>query len=156
MRHYFISDLILILAYCLMPNHYHLLVYLQAENVGNKVMQPFGTSYVKAVNRQQKRVGPLYQGPFKAKHVDSDAYLSHLTRYIHLNPVRAKLVDHPADWPYSSYGDYIGTRSGTLPHREYILSQFASPADYRDFVEGDNDPQDITFKRKLASYTMFD
>ncbi len=156
MRDYFISDLILILAYCLMPNHYHLLVYLRAEEVGNKVMQPFGTSYVKAINRQQKRVGPLYQGPFKAKHIDSDAYLAHLTRYIHLNPVRARLVDHPADWPYSSYSDYIGTRNGILPHPEFILSQFASPADYRDFVEGDNDPQDITFKQKLASYAIFD
>jgi len=156
MRQYFIPEIIIILAYCLMPNHYHLLVYLRGEDVGNKVMQPFGTSYVKAVNRQQKRVGPLYQGPFKARHVDSDVYLAHLTRYIHLNPVRARLVDHPADWPYSSYSDYIGTRNGTLPQTEFILSQFASQADYRDFVEGDNDPLDITFKQRLASYAVFD
>ena len=112
-----------------------------AEDIGNKVMQPFGTSYVKSVNKQQKRVGPLYQGPFKAKHVDNDAYLSYLTRYIHLNPVRAKLVKHPADWPYSSYSDYIGIRNGTLPQTDLILSQFATQADYRDFVEGDNEPR---------------
>lgn len=156
MRQYFNSDLIIILAYCLMPNHYHLLVYLRAENISNKVMQPFGTSYVKAINRQQKRVGPLYQGRYKAKNVDNDTYLAHLTRYIHLNPVRAGLVDHPADWPYSSYTDYIGTRSGTLPQTDLILSQFVSQAAYQTFVEGNNDPQEKTFRRNLTQYTVFD
>jgi putative transposase len=156
LRHYFKPAQIIILAYCLMPNHYHLLVYLLAENIGNTVMQPFGTSYVKAINRQQKRVGPLYQGPFKAKHVDNEAYLAHLTRYIHLNPVRAGLVDHPADWPYSSYTDYIGLRRGTLPQTELILSQFDSQADYQTFVEGDDEPQDLTFRQNLARYAVFD
>ena len=156
MRRYFQTDLLIVLAYCLMPNHYHLLVYLKAENISKKVMQPFGTSYVKAINKQQKRVGPLYQGPFKAKHVDSDAYLTHLTRYIHLNPVRAKLVDHPADWPYSSYNEYIGTRNGTLPQTDFILSQFASRDTYRGFVEGSSEPQSIDFQQKLASYAVFD
>ena len=113
MRRYFNPDVLSLLAYCLMPNHYHLLVYLKTENISKKVMQPFGTSYVKAVNKQQKRVGPLYQGPFKAKLVDNDTYLAHLTRYIHLNPVYANLVGHPADWPYYSYTEYVCVSQGT-------------------------------------------
>lgn len=156
MRQYFLPDLLTILAYCLMPNHYHILVWIKAHGIGNKVMQPFGTSYVKAVNKQQKRVGPLYQGPFKARHVDSDGYLAYVTRYIHLNPVRARLVDHPADWPYSSYNDYIGLRNGKLPQTDLILGQFPSRLAYRDFVESDSEPENIEFKRKLASYTVFD
>jgi putative transposase len=156
MRHYLQPELITVLAYCLMPNHYHFLVYLLTDDIGNKAMQPFGTSYVKAVNRQQGRVGPLYQGPFKAKHVDNDGYLAHLTRYIHLNPVRAGLVDHPADWPYSSYTDYVGLRNGTLPQTELILSQLPSRTDYQAFVEGDNEPQDLAFRRKLEHYAVFE
>ena len=156
MRQYFLPDLLDVLAYCLMPNHYHILVYLKTENISDKVMQPFGTSYVKAVNKQQKRVGPLYQGPFKARHVDSEDYLVCLTRYIHLNPVRARLVDRPAEWPYSSYCDYIGMRHGTLAQTGFILSQFVSYTAYRDFVEGGSEPRSLEFKQTLASYAVFD
>jgi REP element-mobilizing transposase RayT len=156
MRYYLQPEFLDIVAYCLMPNHYHLLVYLKTEAISIKVMQPFGTSYVKAVNKQQKRVGPLYQGPFKARHVDTDGYLTHVTRYIHLNPVRARLVEHPADWPYSSYNDYIGLRQGTLPKTDIILSQFASREAYREFVEEVSEPRDREFRQKLELYTMFD
>ena len=156
MRHYFNPELLSILAYCLMPNHYHLLVYLKSNDISKKVMQPFGTSYVKAINKQQGRVGPLYQGPFKAKLVDSDAYLAHLTRYIHLNPVQADLADHPADWPYSSYSDYVGVRNGTLPQTAFILSQFASREAYGNFVEGEHEPKNLAFERKLALYSVFE
>ena len=100
-------------------------------------MQPFGVSYSKAINKQQKRVGPLYQGPFKAKHVDQEGYLLHLSRYIHLNPVEAGLVKSPEQWAYSSYRDYIGLRKGTLAKPEIVLSQFTSPDEYRGFVESE-------------------
>ena len=139
LRHYFQPELIDIIAYCLMPNHYHLLVYLRIDELSEKVMQPFGVSYTKAINRQEKRVGPLFQGPFKARHVDREAYLLHLSRYIHLNPVAAGLVESPAEWPYSSYRDYIGIRHGTLPQPDVILAQFNSPTEYQRFVEGVDD-----------------
>ncbi len=139
LRKYCQPDFIDIIAYCLMPNHYHLLVYLKTDELSEKIMQPFGVSYTKAINWQQKRVGPLFQGPFKAKHVDRESYLLHLSRYIHLNPVEAGLVKSPAEWPYSSYRDYIGLRSGTLPKPEIVLAQFASPADYQKFVESDDE-----------------
>jgi len=100
LKHYFQQELIDIIAYCLMPNHYHLIVYLKTDELSSKIMQPFTVSYTKAVNLQQNRVGSLFKGTFKAKLVDKNEYLLHLSRYIHLNPVFANLVKHPSDWVY--------------------------------------------------------
>ncbi|MBN1992412.1 MAG: transposase [Anaerolineae bacterium] len=147
---YFQPDLVDIIAYCLMPNHYHLLVHLKSENFSHAVMQPFGTSYTKAINKEQQRVGSLFQGRFKGKHVDNQAYLTHLTRYIHRNPVEARLVTSPAKWVFSSYQDYIGLRNGKLPKPNIILAQFASVADYRAYVE-DQDEDD-----KIIEHLLFD
>jgi putative transposase len=134
LRHYCKSDLIDIVAYCLMPNHYHLLVHLKIDDLSRKIMQPFTVSYTKAVNKQQSRVGPIFQGPFKAKLIDKDEYLLHLSRYIHLNPVQLGLVDHPAAWKFSSYQDYVVLRKGTLPRPDIVLSQFPSCQAYAEFV----------------------
>jgi len=135
LRRYFKPALIDIVAYCLMPNHYHLLVYLKCDGLGKQVMQPFTVSYTKSVNQQQGRVGPLFQGPFEGKLVDKDEYLLHLSRYIHLNPVFAGLVAHPADWAFSSYRDYVGLRQGTLPKPGIVLNQFPSRQAYAEFVD---------------------
>lgn len=139
LRDYFTDDRAIIVAYCLMPNHYHLLVYVTGPDFSFKVMQPLGTSYTKAVNAQEQRVGALFQGRFRGALVDNERYLLHLSRYIHRNPVEAGLVAHPADWAYSSYRDYLGLRQGTLPKPEVILSQFASIADYATYVEGEGE-----------------
>jgi len=96
-RHYCWPELAEVVAYCLMPTHYHFLVYLQTDQFAQQVMHPFAISYTKAVNKDQNRIGPLFQGPFQAKLVDNDAALIHLTRYIHLNPVTAGHVQAPAD-----------------------------------------------------------
>ena len=140
LRQYFVSSIVDILAYCLMPNHYHLLVYIKVDDLFScKVMQPFGTSYTKAINAQEKRVGPLFQGRFKGKLVENGRYLHHLTRYIHLNPVEAGLVARPEEWPYSSYLEYVGLRPGTLPQTSVILDQFDSMAAHQAFVADDLD-----------------
>lgn len=141
LRDYFTEETAIIIAYCLMPNHYHLLVQVLCDDFGLTVMQPFSTSYTKAINNEQNRVGSLFQGRHKGVHVDNDGYLLHLSRYIHRNPVTAKFVTNPADWHFSSYRDYIGLRQGKLPKPEIILSQFISTAEYAAYVEaGDNDP----------------
>ncbi len=132
---YFHQHLVAILAYCLMPNHYHLLVQLLTDNFSESIMQPFSLSYTKAINKQQRRVGPLFQGRIQSAWIDSTSYLLHLSRYIHLNPVRANLVETPADWVYSSYRDYIGMRIGKIPHKEMIMSSFQGPESYQEFVE---------------------
>jgi REP element-mobilizing transposase RayT len=124
-----------VIAYCLMPTHYHFLILIHTVGFGEKVMQPFGVSYTKAINTQQKRVGPLFQGPFQAILVDNDAYLLQLTRYIHLNPVSAGHVARPEEWEFSSYRAYIGMRDGTLPQTDAILGMFPDRLAYRAFVE---------------------
>ena len=134
LRHYCRPELIEIVGYCLMPNHYHILVYLKDDNLSANIMQPFTVSYTKAVNRQQHRVGPIFQGAFKAKFVDKTEYFLHLSRYIHLNPVFAGLTDNPANWTFSSYQDHVGLRNGTLAKREILLSQFPSRQSYAKFV----------------------
>ena len=123
-----------IISYCLMPNHYHLLAYLKVDNFSN-FMQKMTLSYVKAINKYYQRVGSLFQGRFQAIHVDRDEYLLQLTRYIHLNPVKANLVKNPEDWEFSSYREYVDLRRGNLPKVDEVRSYFNSAEDYRSFVE---------------------
>ena len=133
LRKYLVPD-VEIITYCLMPNHYHLLVHLKTDDLSG-LMQPFVLSYTKAINKRYERVGSLFQGRFKAIHIDRNEYLVHLSRYIHLNPVEAGLVRRPEDWEFSSYPEFIGLRNGTLPKPDIVLSQFPSPGAYRLFVE---------------------
>ena len=139
-----------VVAYCLMPTHYHLLVLLKEAELSHR-MQLFSISYTKAMNARYDRVGALFQGLFRAKHVDRNDYLVHLSRYIHLNPVLAGLVERPEDWEFSSYREYIGMRDGTLPAPEVVLSQFPSPEAYREFVESY-----VPEEREVVADLLFD
>ena len=140
---YFTEDIAEMCAFCLMPNHYHILLRLTSDCDYSKHMQHFGIAYVKAMNRRYERCGHLFQGRFKAKLIDSDEYLIHLSRYIHLNPMFAKVVRKAEDWEFSSYPFYLGEKefrglkqSGNpVVNTSYILSQFASVAEYRSYVE---------------------
>ena len=87
-------------------------------------MQLFAISYTKSINRRFNRVGALFQGAFQSKVIDDDEHLAHLSRYIHLNPVRAGLVRQAQEWPFSSYREYVGLRKGTLPMTDLVLEQF--------------------------------
>jgi putative transposase len=137
-RRYLIEQTLDVLAYCLMPNHYHLLVRCKTNEVSEAMMR-LSVAYTKAVNRCYNRVGALFQGQFQAIVVDSDEYLYHLTRYIHLNPVKARIVAHPKDWEFSSYLEYAGLRAGTLPKLDVLQQQFASEAEYQMFLKPDDD-----------------
>lgn len=149
-----------IVAYCLMPTHYHFLVLVkedaavcQSPDVPavSRAMQRFCISYTKAMNKRYERVGGLYQGVFRAKHVDEDKYLMHLSRYIHLNPVFAGLVERPQDWEFSSYPEYVGMREGRLPRPKIVLSQFGSGKAYQAFVESY-----IPQEREVIADLLFD
>ena len=154
LRHYFAPELVNIVAYCLMPTHYHLLVQNHTANFGEEVMQPFVTSYTKAINKEQGRVGPLFQGKYKANLVNTDTYLRNVTRYIHRNPVDAGYVERLTEWPYSSYLDYIGLRNGTLPSSHLILRSFGSPNEYRASVEGGDYETEVNFRRWLLIHEV--
>ena len=135
-RKYLVSQNIVVLAYCLMPNHYHFLVECDRDNL-SKAMQITSLAYTKGINKRFNRVGALFQGKYKAALVDSDEYLVHLVRYIHLNPVKAGLVESAQEWEFSSYCEYAGVRRGTLPKLEMIRSLFDSEMQYQSFLEGD-------------------
>jgi putative transposase len=132
-RRYLVEDTLDVLAYCLMPNHYHFLVCLRSPQLSQQ-MHAFSLSYTKAINRRYERCGSLFQGRFCAIELDSDAYLLHLTRYIHLNPVKAGFVENPEDWEFSSYREYIDLRRGTLPKLEAIRQEIGTADAYRAFV----------------------
>lgn len=89
-------------AYCLMSNHYHLLIETQAPSL-SKGMKYLNGTYTSAFNRRHFRIGHVFQGRYKAILVEKDAYLLELSRYIVLNPVRARMVRSAKDWPWSSY-----------------------------------------------------
>lgn len=95
--------------YCLMDNHYHLVVETPEPNL-SQAMQLFNVTYASWYNRQHQRNGHIFQGRFKALLVDADAYLTVLSRYIHLNPVRARRVTDPQEYSWSSCRDFLGQR----------------------------------------------
>ncbi len=97
-------------AFCLMTNHYHLVVETVEGNLSHGMRHLSGV-YTQASNRRHGRTGHLFQGRFKGILVDRDAYLLELSRYVVLNPVRAGMVDEPGQWPWSSYRAMIGTVS---------------------------------------------
>lgn len=90
-------------AYVLMTNHVHLLITPHLKGGIGKVMQMLGRYYVQYFNFQYNRTGTLWEGRYKATVLDSEQYLLSCSRYIELNPVRADMVKHPTDYPWSSY-----------------------------------------------------
>jgi putative transposase len=104
-------------AFCLMGNHYHLLVETPEANLA-RGMQRLNGIYTQASNSRHHRVGHVLQGRYKAILVDRDAYLLELCRYVVLNPVRARLVEDPAEWPWSSYA----ATAGEAPVPEWLAA----------------------------------
>lgn len=121
-------------AYCLMGNHYHLLLETTQPNI-SRVMQYINTSYTVYYNVKRNRCGHLFQGKYKSILVDKDNYLLELTRYIHLNPVRARIVANPQEYKWSSYQDYIErSKAGVVDKTEADKYFKLPPASYGQFV----------------------
>lgn len=111
-------------AYCLMGNHYHLVIETPEGNL-SKGMRQLNGVFTQATNRRHQRSGHLFQGRFKAILVDGDSYLLELARYVVLNPVRAQIVRQPEDWPWSSYRATLGqVASPRWLATDSLLSQF--------------------------------
>ncbi len=103
LREFCLKFKVLVHSYVLMTNHVHLLCTPCDSNGISKMMQSLGRCYVRYVNSTYERTGTLWEGRFRASLVESDRYLLAVSRYIELNPVRAGMVDHPAEYPWSSY-----------------------------------------------------
>lgn len=144
------DEIIAIGAYCLMPNHFHILIKQTTENGLSVFMQKLTTGYSMYFNRKHDRVGPLFQSRFKAEHVDEDGYLKYLFAYIHLNPI--KLIEPTwkeegindidrakqflKNYKYSSYQDYtnkIREESLILDKNEFP-KYFESMINHTEFI----------------------
>ena len=125
-----------ILAYCLMPNHFHLLLRQHIDQGVQKFMAIIQNSYTKYFNTKYKRVGPLLQGTFKAVWIESDEQLLHVSRYIHLNPVASFLVSdaHLLTYPWSSLSEYENPRRDGICDTATILGMMKTRTAYRNFV----------------------
>jgi REP element-mobilizing transposase RayT len=123
-----------LVAYCLMPNHYHWLVRQDGAQAAGLLAQRVFNSYSKAYNALYGRSGTLFEGRYQARHVGTESYLQHLCRYIHGNPVRHGFCKAPEQWPYSNYAEWIGRRSGKLVDRAFVKSRFPRAEDYAAFV----------------------
>lgn len=129
-------------AYCLMSNHYHLFLEIRQSNL-SRIMQYLNTAYTVYFNVKRRHIGHVFQGRFKSILVDADSYFAELTRYIHLNPVKAKIVDKPEEYRWSSYNTYISDKNEAFIDKDRIKELFPiSTKEYRQFVlEGINSPQ---------------
>ena len=111
-------------AYCLMPNHFHILITEKVEGGISKFMQKLSTAYSMYYNKKHERTGGLFEGKFKSQHADTDHHLRYLFSYIHLNPIKIiqkdwkekgiknkkEIVNYLSKYPYSSYLDFIGEK----------------------------------------------
>jgi len=116
-----------LLAFCVMPNHFHLLIYQHTPNVMTRLLRGVGTSYSGYFNKKYKRSGPLFQDRFKASNISNDEYLIHISRYIHLNPSGYRTYE------WSSLPYYLNKKKAAWITPSRILELFDGD-DYKEFV----------------------
>lgn len=117
-----------LLAYCLMPNHYHLLIYQKDTRAITRLMRGVCSSYTVYFNKKYQRVGHLFQDRFKATMIQTDPYLLHISRYIHLNPEKYK------EWEFSSLRYYLGKKRAAWINPRRIMELFEGES-YTAFLE---------------------
>lgn len=141
-RNFFLSQLMKqkeklvdILGYCLMPNHFHLLLKQLTNGGITKFIGDFSNSYTRYFNTKHKRIGHLFQGVFKAVRIEYDEQLIHVLRYIHLNPVVSLVIKETdlKDYPYSSFSEYSDKREGFC-NKKMILDYFSSIEKLKSFT----------------------
>ncbi len=123
--------LVQIIAYCIMPDHYHYLLKTIGRNILSSYISVIQNSYTRYFNLKNNRKGPLWQSRFKAIMISSNEQLLHVSRYIHLNPTTANLVKKPEEWIYSSYREYISKKTVL----KNLIISIKSPARYQKFTE---------------------
>lgn len=137
-----------LLAFCLMPNHFHALIYQRTPDAMTKLFKSVITAYGMYFNKKYKLLGPLFQSRFKASMIDRDNYLMHISRYIHLNPKDYK------SWSFSSLPYYLGRQKAEWLKTGNILGFFDDRADYKKFIEDYEDHKKWLdeIKLELANY----
>jgi putative transposase len=146
-----LSETVNLSCFCLMPNHYHLLVKQTDKNGITQLTQHVNSTYVMYFNKKYQKVGSLFEGKLKGVLIDSDTYLLHLSRYIHRNPINLLNSDPFDEYPYSSYPYYVGKKHASWIETKSILDYFYSPLTikqtaqmtYKEFVEYDDNESDV-------------
>jgi putative transposase len=145
-------------AYCLMDNHYHLLIKTPRANL-SRAMRHINGVYTQRYNRLVKKDGSLFRGRYKAIIVEKNDYLLQVSRYIHLNPVSAKITTFPSDYKWSSYQNYIKEKKSPewlrIDEILSIFSQKRNAEEYRQFVEKEVDIETKTFYEKDKTAIIF-
>ena len=142
---------ITVICYCLLSDHFHSIIRQDSEIPVSKFILSLHTSYVLYFNKKYKRTGHLFQGRFQVNNIE-EKYLLPLSSYIHLNPIIHKITNDLYKYPWSSYLDYIGKRSGTLCEKNVILKDKA-PDWYREFTEEKiNSPE---FLKKISEFLPY-
>lgn len=135
------SETVKIFSFCLMPNHFHILIQQLSDKGVTELLRKISDSYTRYFNTKYDRVGPLFQGSFKAKYIENDEYLLQVSKYIHRNPFPLKMWEGRV-YPYSSYWNYVSGEKHAFCDTSFILSYFARSnpeRDYQSFVEETND-----------------
>jgi len=113
-------------SFCLMLNHFHLLI----EQTGNvpisRLISKLCTSYAKYINKKYERIGHIFQDQFKAVLVENNPQLMWTSAYIHMNPVKDKLVKHPSEYKWSSYLDFVSNRNLPITEKDLLISIFGN------------------------------
>lgn len=146
-------------AYVLMTNHVHMLVTPMEEYAVSNMMQALGRRYVIYVNRTYQRTGTLWEGRYKASLVDSEQYLLTCMRYIEQNPVRAQMVEHPAEYPWSSYHANAQQAENLLLDRHPVYERLGDSTEsmahaYRDLFKTHLDDDTIDDIRSALNHEM--
>jgi len=117
-----------------MPNHFHLLLFQISKYAIPKLLQQITNAYTQYFNQKYKRVGSLFQGPYKAVRIEKDEVLLHINRYIHLNPISAELTSNLNQYPWSSYRQYIGSNKSKICDTSFVFGNFSSVIKYQEFI----------------------
>ena len=126
------ENIVHIIAYCIMPDHYHLLLKINDEETFSKYINNLESSYTRYYNKLNARKGPLWQSRFKAVRIPDNETLLHVHRYIHLNPTTAGIVNRPENWKWSSYYSYINDNEVLTNNKEVSIQSIKQ---YKKFVE---------------------
>jgi len=138
-----------IIAYVLMPTHFHFMLQPGIHNNLSDFMRRLQTSYVQAINKRYKRKGPLFPERFKDKHVYNERYQILLCRYIHVNPLKDGPVNRLENWAFSNYHEFIEARHGKLYVADFRNRFFDTPAAYAEFVAAYGTDDDKDFQNWL-------
>ena len=151
------SKLVNIVAYCINPNHFHLLLEQVSDNGISEFMKRLGGGYTWYYNNKHKRKGSLFRGVFRSSHISTDAYINHLSAYITLNDHVHQLGGETAKLVKSSWGEYIGKVTHPMCTKEIVLGQFKNKKEYKKYAEDSlSGMQDRKKIEREEKYLMID